>query len=95
MWGILTLLVGLAYGYLTPGRQDKTRLLVLGTGLGLVLALVLGVLASFAGLQPLGVALGAGAVGIFLTVLVLTVLFVLGVLVGDWLEHRKPSRSAG
>jgi CDP-diglyceride synthetase len=89
MWGLLVILGGLLYGWMTPGRQDKGHLLWNGFLLGIVVALVLALLGAAIGAQPLP--LGAGLVGIVLTVLILTVLFVLGTWLGDLIEaavHR-------
>lgn len=84
MWGLLIFLVGLLYGWMTPGRHDKGRLLWNGFLLGIVFALVLALLGAALGTSPLG--LGAGIAGVVLTILVLTVVFVLGAWLGDVLE---------
>ena len=39
-WGILVVLVGIAYGYFTPGRQSKMQILKKGLLWGLVVAIV-------------------------------------------------------
>lgn len=83
-WGFIVLLIGILYGYLSPGRQDKMRLFRNGLVIGIVLGLVFALLGSVAGFHPLG--LGAGVVAIVLGVVVLTVLFVLGAWIGDFLE---------
>jgi len=87
-WGLLTIVIGFLYGALKKGRQDKGKLLRDGLVIGLVLALVLVVLGAVAHLTLLGV---AGAVGIFLAVLVMTVLFILGVWLGDLVTGAKRS----
>ena len=81
MWGLLAVLAGGLYGWLGPGRSDKGGLLWNGFLLGIVLALVLALLGAAIGAPPLP--LGAGLVGVVLTILVLTVLFVVGAWLGD------------
>jgi CDP-diglyceride synthetase len=84
MWGLLIFLVGLLYGWMTPGQQDKGRLLWNGFLMGIVIALALSLLGAALGSQPLP--LGEGIVGIVLTVLILTVVFVAGAWLGDVIE---------
>ena len=84
MWGLLIFLVGLLYGWMSPGRQDKGRLLWNGFLIGIVVALVLALLGAALGAAPLP--LGAGILGIVLSVLILTVVFVAGAWLGDLLE---------
>jgi len=87
MWGLIVFLVGALYGYMTPGRQDKMDLFWKGTVIGVVLAVVFALLGAASGYNALGF---GGGVGLFLTVVVLTVLFVIGAWVGDLLEGRQP-----
>ena len=84
MWGLLAFIVGLLYGYFSPGRQDKGRLLMNGLWIGLILGIVFGLLGLALDSNPLG--FGVGFVGILIAVLVLTVLFVIGAWLGDLLE---------
>ena len=89
MWGLLVILVGLLYGWMTPGRQDKGRLLWNGFLLGMVLALGVALLGAALGVPPLP--LGAGLAGLVLTILILTAVFVAGAWLGDLAEgltHR-------
>lgn len=95
MWGLLIFLAGLLYGWMTPGRHDKGRLVWNGFLMGIVIALALALLGAALGSAPLP--LGAGIVGIVLTVLVLTVVFVAGAWLGDLVEGalgRNRSRTA-
>jgi uncharacterized membrane protein YadS len=91
MWGLLALVIGVLYGWLSPGQQDKGSMLVRGLVIGLVLGLVLAVLGVAIGSNPMY--FGAGFLGIFFAVIVITLLFVLGVWLGDLIEG-KPRRSA-
>lgn len=86
MWGILAFLIGLAYGWMSPGKQDKTRLLRNGVLIGIGLALVFALIGWTTGAYPLGF---GGALGIIVGVLVVTLLFILGVWIGDLIEGRR------
>ncbi len=70
------------YGYLSPGSQAKGRMLVNGLFIGLVLAIIIGLIGLTAGAPALGVA----GWGLFFDVMILTLLFVLGTWIGDLLE---------
>ena len=90
MWGLLIFLVGILYGWMTPGHQDKGRLLWNGFLIGIVIALVMALLGAALDAQPLP--FGAGIVGVVLTVLLLTMVFVAGTWLGDFVEglgHRR------
>jgi hypothetical protein len=76
---------GIVYGYITQGQEDKVRLL----RNGLVLAVGAGIAFGGISLTSLGL---AGLLSTFIVVLfgisILTVLFVLGTVIGDFLEAR-------
>lgn len=87
MWGLLVALVGFAYGALTPGRQNKGALFKQGLVIGLVVALVLVLVGLLAGYPPFGL---AGVVGFLVQVAILSLLFILGVWIGDLVTaHRQ------
>ena len=89
MWGLLiALVIGLAYGYMSPGRQDKSRLFWKGLLWGVVIALVLAVIGWFMDLSPLGLG-DASFFGLVLSFVILTVAFLVGVWIGDLVEGRR------
>lgn len=88
-WGLALFIIGLLYGLLAAGKQDKSRLFKNGLLIGLVLALVLALLGFFAGAPALGI---GGALGILWTALILSLLFVLGVWIGDLLQPKSRAR---
>lgn len=92
VWGILTFGVGVVYGLLRPGRENKWLLFKTGLLIGLILALVFALIGFFLDVDPLG--FGTTFLGLFVTVLVLTVLFVLGAWVGDLIEGVARRRTA-
>ena len=95
MWGLLIFLVGLLYGWMTPGRQDKGRLLWNGFLMGIVVALVVALLGAALDSAPLP--LGFGIVGMVLIILILTIVFVVGAWLGDLVEgaiHKDRTKVA-
>jgi VIT1/CCC1 family predicted Fe2+/Mn2+ transporter len=90
-WGLIVFVVGILYGWLSPGRQNKGYLFKQGLVIGLVLALVLALIGWAAGANPLGLAMG-DALGIFLAVVILTLLFILGAWIGDLIEGPTRKR---
>lgn len=91
-WGLIVFGVGIVYGWLTPGRQDKMRLMKTGVLIGLALAVVFSILGYVLDANPLG--FGTGFLAILLGAVVLTLLFVLGVWVGDLIEGTRRKRTA-
>ncbi|HUR26217.1 MAG TPA: hypothetical protein VM327_09425, partial [Candidatus Thermoplasmatota archaeon] len=85
-WGLLVFLVGLAYGALKRGRQDKSSLFMQGLVIGIVLAIVLVVIGVLTHAPALGF---TGAFGIVITAIILSLLFVLGVWVGDLISGAR------
>lgn len=91
-WGLLIFVVGLLYGWLSPGRQDKGRLFKNGLMIGLVLALVLALLGWMGNTNPLGVSGVGGFLSVLLSVVVLTIVFILGAWIGDMIEGGTTRR---
>jgi hypothetical protein len=94
---ILTIGVGVIYGYLKPGKEDRVALLKNGFLIGIVLGLVVavfGMLVDSRVLSHSGVAVMIGLVGMFVFILavILAVLFILGTLIGDWLEEKSKAQ---
>ena len=89
MWGIIAFVIGIIYGAMKKGRQDKTDLLKQGLLIGLVVGLVIALIGFFTGFGALGV---GGFVAVIWTTLVLTLLFVLGVWIGDLFTGNRKTR---
>ncbi len=87
---ILTFVLGIIYGYISPGKENRGALLRNGLIIGIVLAIILAILGTFVG----GAIMALAGVAIFVEVVILTVLFIIGTLIGDWLEGRSKSRAA-
>lgn len=87
MIGWLALIGGIAYGYFSPGRQDLKELLKKGLLYGLIVAVILAVLAFALNFRLLG--FGSGVLANIIGAIIVVLLFVGGVWLGDWIEHRK------
>ena len=90
-WGLVAFVVGILYGALKAGRQDKSDLLKQGLVIGLVVAVILALVGFFIGAPALGV---GGALAILWTALILTLLFVVGVWLGDLFTGQRKRRVA-
>lgn len=85
-WGLVAFVVGLVYGMLKAGKQDKSELFKRGLLIGLVVGIVLAVIGLLTGYGALGV---AGFVAALWSAFVLSLLFILGVWLGDVLTGAK------
>lgn len=85
-WGLLTFVIGILYGALKAGKQDKSDLFKQGLLIGVVIALVLIVIGVLTGAPTLGF---GGAIGILVSAVILSLLFILGVWIGDLITGAK------
>jgi len=102
LFELLTIVIGILYGYLKPGKEDRMALFKKGLLIGIILALVFIALGEILGRKFL--LLIGGAIGIegiveiaemyFIEVIILTILFILGTLIGDWLEEKSKVKIA-
>jgi hypothetical protein len=84
---ILIIIIGIIYGYMKPGKEDRSALLKKGVVIGIILGaitVVLGLLGG-GGFLLFGSVVG---VAIFIEVIILAVLFVIGTYIGDMLERK-------
>jgi ABC-type transport system involved in cytochrome bd biosynthesis fused ATPase/permease subunit len=81
---VLALVFGAIYGYMNPGKEDKLKILKNGLKWGLIIGIVLGVLNLLLGGGLL--LSGAGIVGTVIAVVYLTIFFIIGAFIGDFLE---------
>lgn len=88
-WGLVIVLVGLAYGAIARGKQDKGRLFRKGFLIGVVVAIILALLAALTGSPALTFLAVAGGLAIIFDAIVMSLLFILGVWLGDLMTGAK------
>lgn len=93
-WGLVVFLVGIAYGWLSPGRQDKSHIFKEGLLWGLAVAVVVALLGFFFKANPLGLG-DVGFLSLFLSFIVMTIVFIVGVWIGDMIEGRRGTTRRG
>jgi Mg/Co/Ni transporter MgtE len=82
---LIAFIAGVIYGYMSPGKEDRVKLLKKGLRIGVIVGLVLAVLNLLVG----GIlSFGATLVGSIIGIGFLTLIFVVGTIVGDWLERK-------
>jgi predicted permease len=79
----LAFIIGLVYGYAKPGKEKRWELFKRGTVYGIALGIIFGLIGFFVG-GPLLFA--ASALGIFVNVVILVIVFIAGTFIGDLLE---------
>lgn len=89
----LTFVLGIIYGYVSPGKENRNALLRKGLIIGIVLAIILVALGLFAGFAGITIMTLTGVL-VFVEVVILTVLFIAGTWIGDWLEGKSKSKVA-
>lgn len=87
MWGLLTVLVGGLFGWMTPGLRNKDRVLRIGLVIGVIVGLVLALFGAMIGSPPL--AIGTEPAEVTASVIAMTVFFVAGVWAGDVLQRHR------
>ena len=86
---VLEFLVGIAgliYGYVKPGKEDKMALLKKGSMIGLAFGVIFSLLGLFTGAGLLFAV--STVVGVLIAAIYLTVIFIIGTFIGDWLETK-------
>ncbi len=84
---ILIIIFGIIYGYMKPGKEDRSSLLKKGVVIGIILGAIMVVLGFIGGRWILLLGTLAGAV-VFIEVIILAVLFIIGTYIGDMLERK-------
>ena len=88
MWlELLNLIIGISFGFFHRGKEDFMGILRNSAIVGIVLGIIF-VLASIY-LLPAGITSDIGFLGvfgIFITILIFVIIFIVGAFIGDWLE---------
>jgi len=84
---ILIFIIGIIYGYMKPGKEDRATLLKKGVVIGIILGAIMVVLGLFGGKGILLLGSLVGAV-VFIEVIILAILFIIGTYIGDMLERK-------
>ena len=84
---ILIIIIGCIYGYMKPGKEDRSTLLKKGVVIGIILGAIMVVLGLIGGRGILLLGSLVGAV-VFIEVIILAVLFIIGTYIGDMLERK-------
>ena len=84
---ILIIIIGIIYGYMKPGKEDRSTLLKKGVVIGIILGAIMVVLGLIGGRGILLLGSLVGAV-VFIEVIILAILFIIGTYIGDMLERK-------
>jgi len=84
---ILIIIIGIIYGYMKPGKEDRSALLKKGVVIGIILGAIMVVLGLIGGRGILLLGTFVGAL-VFIEVIILAVLFIVGTYIGDMLERK-------
>ncbi|MDI6654897.1 MAG: hypothetical protein QME59_03320 [Candidatus Hydrothermarchaeota archaeon] len=82
---ILAFIAGIVYGYINPGKEAKGKLLKKGLKIGVIIGIVFAVLNLFVGGF---LTFGTTLIGSIIAIGFLTLMFVAGTIIGDWLEVK-------
>ncbi|GBE54576.1 hypothetical protein BMS3Bbin15_00734 [archaeon BMS3Bbin15] len=88
---IITFFIGIAYGYFNPGREDRKTMLKKGAYFGIIIGLLFALIISVFEARPGTATLTAIGVliAVFITIINLTILFIAGTWIGDWIERKR------
>jgi len=81
---VLAFIIGLIYGYVKPGKEQRWELFKKGIMYGIILGVIFGLIGFFVSGRPL--LFVAGTIGIFIDVIILVIIFIIGTFIGDILE---------
>lgn len=80
---------GIYYGYSNHGKEDRIHILKKGLRIGLIAGVILAVIRVIFGGGFSAMAVGMfGIIGIVIVALVITLEFILGTYIGDFLEEK-------
>jgi hypothetical protein len=84
---LLDFIIGIAFGFFHRGKEDRVGILRNGAIAGLVIGIIFVLMSMFLIPGEIGLDISfLGIFGIFIEILIYVIIFVIGSLVGDWLE---------
>jgi hypothetical protein len=87
--GLLIIVVGIIYGYSNPGKEDKMNILKKGLKYGLILGVITAIFGLLTGGVLVAFAAGfVGIIGFVVVAFVISVEFIIGTFIGDYLEEK-------
>ena len=89
---VLSLIAGIIYGYLKTGKEDRIALFKKGFLLGMIVAVIIAGLVIISGISSMLIFVSS-SIMIVLSIVLLTVFFIAGTFIGDWLEANLKSSS--
>jgi hypothetical protein len=94
MWfELLNFIIGIAFGFFHRGKEDFMGILRNGAIAGLVLGIIFVLIARF--IVPDGISLDVGFLGIFgifIVIIIYVIIFIIGAVIGDWLEGMQKKK---
>jgi hypothetical protein len=89
MWlELLNFILGVAFGFFHPGKEDLMGILRNGAIAGIILGIVLVLVSLFLVPGDISVNFGfLGVFGIFIEIILFVIIFIFGAFIGDWLER--------
>jgi uncharacterized Tic20 family protein len=84
---LLNFIIGISFGFFHQGKEDLNGILRNSAIVGIVLGIIFVLISMY--LLPGGISSDVGFLGvfgIFITILIFVIIFVVGAFVGDWLE---------
>lgn len=88
---IITLFIGIAYGFFNPGREDRKTILKKGAYFGIIIGLLFALVVSVFEAKPgtaTMTALGTLFL-VFMTIISLTIIFIAGTWIGDLIKRKR------
>jgi hypothetical protein len=86
---LIIIAAGAIYGYVRPGKEDRGKILKKGLKIGLILGIALAILGMLVGGIARGFMVGiTGTVGLVFLAFIVSVEFIIGTFIGDFLEHK-------
>ena len=86
---LLIIVIGAIYGYSRPGKEDRMNIIKKGLRYGVILGLVFALIGLVSGGVGVALVMGtAGTIGFVIMALIISIEFVIGTLIGDFLEEK-------